>query len=325
MPQLVSSEYSQTEITRRSFCQTAVASAGLVAAGGFLLPSTTTTAADPPKRNGQSHMKLSLAAYSFRNFLTHRGRKTKSDKSMTLFDFIDYCAEINLDGCELTGYYFPEEITNEYLMKIKGATFRLGLDISGTAIGNNFAMREGKLRDEQLKMCRDWIDYAATMGAPVIRIFAGYARGGVKEAEAIELCAAGINESLEYAAKKGVCLALENHGGITSTPEQLLNIISKVKSSPWFGVNLDGGNFRTDDPYRDLAKIAPYAINAQIKVVIQRGGRKAKKEEADLPRIIKIMKDANYRGYIVLEYEENDDPKKSIPGYIKKLRDAIHG
>ena len=98
-----------------------------------------------------------------------------------------------------------------------------------------------------------------------------------------------------------------------------------MKSSPWFGVNLDGGNFRTDDPYRDLAKIAPYAINAQIKVAIQRNNRKTKKEEADIPRIIKIMKDANYRGYIVLEYEENDDPRKAIPGYIKKLRDAIHG
>ncbi|VAX42257.1 FIG00908879: hypothetical protein [hydrothermal vent metagenome] len=324
MPERLHSELLPSGISRRSFCQTAIASAGVAATSQLLLHPTPTLAAKPPQRNGQSHMKLSLAAYSFRNSLKHRFRVSKRRPSMTLFDFIDYCAEINLDGCELTGYYFPEEITHEYLMKIKGKTFRLGLDISGTAIGNNFAMRAGKRRDEQLKMCRDWIDYAATMGAPVIRIFAGYARGKVKEEEAIELCVAGINESLEYAAKKGVCLALENHGGITSTPEQLLKIINKVKPSPWFGVNLDGGNFRTDDPYRDLEKIAPYAINMQVKVAIQRGSRKGKKEEVDIPRLIKIMKDAHYRGYIVLEYEENEEPKKKIPKYIKQLRDAIH-
>ena len=49
-----------------------------------------------------------------------------------------------------------------------------------------------------------------------------------------------------------------------------------------------------------------------------------KKEDADLERIVKILKDANYRGYVVLEYEEKDDPKQAIPGFIARLRDLIH-
>ena len=100
----------------------------------------------------------------------------------------------------------------------------------------------------------------------------------------------------------------------------MLSIIKGVKPSPWFGVNFDGGNFRTDDPYRDLARIAPLAINVQIKVGIVRNG---KKEPADLERVVGILKDANYSGYVVLEYEEKEEPKEAIPGYIAQLRKLI--
>jgi sugar phosphate isomerase/epimerase len=93
-----------------------------------------------------------------------------------------------------------------------------------------------------------------------------------------------------------------------------------VKPSPWFGVNLDGGNFTTADPYADLARIAPYAINAQIKVEMSPEG---KKEPADLARVVKILKDAHYRGFLVLEYEAREEPLEAIPGYLKRLRDLI--
>ena len=285
------------------------------------LASSRTNAADAPRRNGQSHMKLSLAAYSFRRYMARRGtpRQIKAAR-MTLEDFIRYCAELNLDGTELTGYYFPQDVTQAYLLSLKELTFRLGLDISGTAIGNDFCLPDGEKRDSQLALCREWIDYAATMGAPVIRIFAGSVPAGDTEDAARERCVAGINQSLEYAARKGVFLALENHGGITSTLEQLLRIVHAVDSSPWFGVNFDGGNFRSDDPYHELEHIAPFAINAQLKVGISRNGAS---EPADLPRIVGILRDAGYRGYVVLEYEKNDDPKKSIPSYVDQLRELI--
>lgn len=283
--------------------------------------STKSQAAEPVVRNGKSHMKLSLAAYSFSRVLPRSWTPDQlADAKFTLEKFIDFCAEQDLDGCELTAYYFPKEITNEYLMSLKERTFRLGLDISGTAIGNDFCLPEGEAREKNLKMCRDWIDYSAALGAPVIRIFAGNVPKGDTEAAAIERCIDGINQSLEYAAKKGVCLALENHGGITATPEQMLKIIAGVKPSPWFGVNFDGGNFRTDDPYRHLAKIAPYAINAQIKVDMFANG---KHELADLPRVVKILKEAHYRGFLVLEYEAKDEPLTAIPGHLKTLRDLI--
>ena len=157
------------------------------------------------------------------------------------------------------------------------------------------------------------------MGAPVIRIFAGNVPKGDTEAAALDRCIVGINEAVRYAATKGVVLALENHGGITATPEQLLTIVRRVDPSPWFGINLDSGNFRTSDPYGDLELIAPYAVNAQVKVAMAPNGMKT---DADLSRIIEILKRANYRGYVVLEYEE-DDPHGEIPRYIQELRGLI--
>lgn len=300
-------------VNRRTFFKTAAAGTALAAAGSLLTSSS--PAAPPIKRNGKSHMKLSLAAYSFRKYLAEEKPPT-----MTLDDFIRLCADLNLDGTELTSYYFPKDFNEDYLIHIKQLTFRLGLDISGTAIANDFCLPPGEAREKTLAHTRKWIDYAALMGAPVIRIFAGQVPAGDTEQAAIDRCAAGINESLEYAAQKGVCLALENHGGITATPEQMLKIIAQVKESPWFGVNFDGGNFRTADPYSDLAKIAPYAINAQLKTDLSPSG---KREDTDLARVVKILADASYRGYIVLEYEGAEDPKTAVPRHIETLRKII--
>lgn len=314
---VASSSARREALSRRDFVHT-----GLVAGVGASLLSNgrPVLAATPPARNGKSHFKLSLAAYSFNRILPKNWSPGDDGQpAMTLDDFVRFCADLNLDGTELTSYYFPREVTPAYLMHLKELTFRLGLDISGTAIGNNFCVPAGPKRDEQLQMARTWIDHAAAMGAPVIRIFAGTIAKGQSEPEALDLCVAGIKQSLEYAAEKGVFLALENHGGITSTAEQLLAIVKRV-DSPWFGVNFDSGNFQTPDPYGDLAKIAPHAINAQIKTEISPNG---KKQEADMSRIVGILRDAGYRGYIVLEYEAAEDPKISVPRHIESLRKII--
>ena len=287
--------------SRRGFLAGGLA-AGIASTTGPL--ALRANAAEPPSRNGKSHMKLSLAGYSFNRLLPKRPTPAQEKSArMTMDGFIRFCADQDLDGIEPTTYYFPKVVTNEYLVHMKELTFRLGLDISGTAIGNDFCVAEGPGRKKQLADARQWIDHAAVLGAPAIRIFAGRVPKGDTEAVAIERCVEGINEVLDHAEERGVFLALENHGGITATPAQMMKIIKGVRDSKFFGVNFDGGNFRSDNPYRDLEVIAPYAVNAQVKVAIVRDG---KKEPAVLERVIKILRDADYRGYVVLEYEEAD-------------------
>jgi sugar phosphate isomerase/epimerase len=309
--------------TRREWLTAGMAfgAAGVLTDPHGLFDRAHAEAAEPPVRTGTSHFKRSLAAYSFNRLLPKAWTpETIADAKFTLEGFIDFCAAQNLDACELTAYYFPKEVTTEYLLSIRERTFRLGLDISGTAIGNNFCVSDPAEREKQLQMTRDWIDYSAILGAPVIRIFAGNVAKDDTEEQALERCVSAINEAVAYAATKGVCLALENHGGITATPAQLLKIVSAVTPSPWFGVNFDSGNFQTADPYADLAKIAPYSINSQIKVEINQDGKRV---PTDIPRVIEILRQANYRGYITLEYEAAEDPFTAIPGYLQTIREAL--
>lgn len=271
-------------------------------------------AIEPLARNGKTKFKYSLAAYSYRELLT--GDKPK----LTLADFIDDCAAFGLEGTELTSYYFPKDVGPAYLREIKRQCFRLGLDVTGTAVGNDFCLPPGEKRDEQLALVRRWVDHAEILGAPVIRIFSGKSGKGQDPAEAHKLAVAGIEECCAYAGEHGVCLALENHGGLTTDVDGMLALVRDVKS-PWFGVNVDTGNFATPTCYEDLAKIAPYALNVQVKVVMRPS--KGQKEPADFSRLARIMTDAGYRGYIVLEYEEAEDPRQACPRYIELLRRAF--
>jgi sugar phosphate isomerase/epimerase len=220
----------------------------------------------------------------------------------------------------LTSYYFPADPTPQYLRQLKQQTFRLGLDISGTAVGNDFCHPAGEEREKQIRLVKQWVDRAELLGAPVIRIFSGQPRGGQSEADAHRLSVEAIEQCCAYAGEHGVFLALENHGGLTTTVEGLLRLIGDVKSE-WFGVNLDTGNFHSADPYADLARIAPYAVNVQVKVSMNPGG--GKKEPADYRRLATILSDSGYRGYIVLEYEEKEDPRQACPKHIDELREAF--
>jgi sugar phosphate isomerase/epimerase len=90
----------------------------------------------------------------------------------------------------------------------------------------------------------------------------------------------------------------------------------------WFGVNWDSGNFHSADPYADLARLAPYAINAQVKTELRLAGAPTK-SSADLPRMFEILRSAGYRGYVALEYEAAEDPRKAVPRLIQDIRRTI--
>lgn len=259
-------------------------------------------------------LKSSLAAYSYRSLLS--GDKPE----LSLFDFVDDCALFGLDGTELTSYYFPEEVTQDYLVKLRRHCFLRGLDVSGTAIRNDFGFAPGKKRDAEIAHVKKWIEYSAKLGAPVIRIFAGHQKPDVTTERTHELIVSGIEECCSYARKYGVHLALENHGGPTSTAEGLLRIVRDV-DSPWFGINLDTGNFETDDVYGAIESTAPFALNVQVKVVTKK--LSGEKQPMDFERLVNILKAANYRGYVVLEYEEDGNPRKQSREYLKQMTMAF--
>jgi sugar phosphate isomerase/epimerase len=300
-----------TPFSRRRFLQ-------LTASSMFVAPLA--RALEPFQRGGSPRFQLSLAAYSFREFFKEQRGKLNPAGKLDMLAFVDYCADQGWPGAELTSYFFPSALTEEYLLQVRRQAFLRGVEITGTSVGNNFALPNGPERDAQIADVKKWIDHAAVLGAPHIRVFAGAAKG-IDPAESRKLCIGALEECAEYAGKKGIFLGLENHGGIVSRPEELLDIVRTVKSR-WLGVNLDTGNFHGADPYADLAQCAPYAVNVQVKVEIKPEGAKTP-QHADLARFAKILRDANYQGWVVLEYEAKEDPWKAVPPLLVKMREVF--
>jgi sugar phosphate isomerase/epimerase len=299
------------QTSRRTF----LARTALAATAGLQCLARPSRANDPIGRTRPSHLKLSLAAYSYKPHLQGPAKK------MDLFDVVNIAADLGLDAVEPTSYYFPEGVTTDYLHRLRRHAFLLGLDISGTSVMNDFCNPPGPELDKELAHVRAWIDRAAELNAPTVRILSGNWIQGTSQEELSDRVIRAIEALLPHAAEKGVVLALENHGGgVTTTADELLRIVRRVKS-PYFGVNLDTGNFHTRDPYDDLARVAPYAVNVQVKTEIRRAGKTT--EPADLSKVIGILRDAKYSGYVVLEYTAKEDPMTAVPRYIKELRSLI--
>ncbi len=281
----------------------------------------------PFRRPGAPRLLISIAAYSFREYfvdVAHRRSKRVADAArISLFDFIDYCADQGCAGTELTGYYFPKDVDRDFLLRIKRHAFLRGIAISGTAVGNTFTYAPGGKRTNQLAHVKQWIDRAAVMGAPHLRVFVGSRGTHQSFAAAKKHCIEALKECGDHAAQQGVFLGLENHGGIVAEAAPLLDIVQSV-DSPWIGISLDTGNFHTDDPYGDIEKCAPYAVNVQLKVEIRPRGQKGK-TKADLGRLVRILKKANYQGYVALEHEAAENPWETIPAYLSELNRLIKG
>ena len=144
---------------------------------------------------------------------------------------------------------------------------------------------------------------------------------GYTEDDGFKWCIDSIEKCLAKAAECGVMLALENHWGLTSTPEGLLRI-RKAIDSPWLGVLMDTGNF-LEDPYTKLEKVAPVANFVQAKTYY--GGGEWYSLDLDYKRIFSILRQANYKGYVALEFEGKEPAESGVRKSIAMLREAMKG
>lgn len=309
--------------TRREFLSRLAL--GTAASAAWAVPAV--RAVEPFHRPGVARLRLGLAAYSFIGYFRHssvdRRWVAPEERRIDLLRFLDFCADHGCDGAELTAYFFPPGTDNAYLARVRRHAFLRGLAISGTAVGNTFTHPAGAARDAQTAMVKDWIDRSAVLGAPHVRVFAGATPPGLSDAEAKRNCLAALEECCEHAGARGIFLGLENHHGIVTRTDELLDIVRTVKS-PWLGINLDSANFHTADPYADFERCAPYAVNVQMKAEVFPGGKGAGPgRPADLPRLVKILRDVRYQGFVALEYESSEDPWDRVPKLLAELRPLL--
>ncbi len=265
-------------------------------------------------KNFPTRLKTSLNAYSFNKSLT--------SGAMNLDQLIEFCATHQFDAVDLTGYYFPgypEVPSDEYLYHIKQKAFVMGVEISGTGVRNDFTDPDPVKLKASIELVKKWIVAAEKMGAPVIRVFTGPADlRGLTRPEAVNILVSALNECVAYGNAHGVVVAIQNHHDFVKTAAETIEILDRVNSE-WFGLILDIGSFRTD-PYREIAQMIPYAVNWQLKENLYVAG---KEQKTDLDRLMKIIRESGYRGYLPIETLGEGDPKVKVPLFLKEVKDAL--
>ena len=263
----------------------------------------------------QGHrFKLSLNTYSFNRLLR--------EGTVDLFDLLEFCASHGFDAIDPTGYYFPAYPVvppDEYINKFKRKAFFLGLDISGTGIRNDFVNPDPGRRAADLEMIRLWIEVAAKLGSPNLRIFTGKsAHHGYSREQVFEWMAKDIRACCEYGKEHGVVIALQNHNEFLKTAADVDELFKRV-DSPWLGLNLDIGSYRVNDPYAEIERNVKRAVTWQIKENVWIDGVQI---PTDLVRLAGIIRRSGYRGYLPLETLGPGDPYVKVPALVDKAREA---
>jgi len=248
---------------------------------------------------------------------------------------IENAARIGFDGVEILHRQMENE-TVPYMNKLKRMAFERGLALPFLSIHQNFVEPDATKRKEHVEHTLKCIKLAVQMGIPAIRMNTGswkgkrppdYYQTGIKkpiegytDQDAIGWVIDSMGECLKEAEKAGVTLCLENHWGLSTNINYLEEIYKALASSPAMGLNLDTGNF-VGEPYEQFEKLIGYADIIQAKTYY--GGGSFYDKDMNYDRFAKILRDANFTGYVSLEMEGKEDPETAVPKSYEMLRKAF--
>ena len=297
---------------RRKFLATMIGVPAVLSACSSAKSAASSSPTIPQQSKG---LKTSLNAFSFNTPL--------SNGTMTIQDMLDFCAATGFAGVDITGYYFkgyPQPPADEYLFQIKRKAFGLGLEISGTGVRNDFTIADTSKRSQEVILVKNWIEVAAKIGAPVIRIFAGNQKNeGIPTDQVTDWMLKDIQTCVDYGKQHGVIVGLQNHDDFIQTADQVIKIIESINSD-WLGLILDTGSYRVLDPYEEITKSIKYTVNWQIKENVFINGAE---KETDMDKLMRIIQSSGYKGYLPIETLGEGDPKTKISVLLAKLQKSL--
>ena len=272
-------------------------------------------------------IRLLVSTYSYWHF---------KEQKYPIEKVIENAARIGFDGIEILHRQMENE-TVPYMNKLKSMAFDRGLALPFLSIHQNFVEPDASKRKRDVQHTLNCIKQATQMGIPAIRMNTGswegptppnYFETGIKkpvegyaDKDAIKWVIDSMGECLVEAEKAGVTLCLENHWGLSSNIDYLVEIYDALSSSPAMGLNLDTGNF-VGDPYPQLERLMPIANIIQAKTYY--GSGEVYDLDLDYDRIAKIMRSANFTGYVSLEMEGKEDAETAVPKSYELLRKAFN-
>ncbi len=277
-------------------------------------------------RKLKKSVKLALSSYCYWHF---------ADIKYPMEKVITNASELGVDVEVLHRQLESED--KAYLNNLKLHAFHSGVDLCCLSIHQGFVYTDKEKLKQMVDHTKHCIELAYMMGIPSIRLNSGRwntiktfdelmeARGiepaipGYTEDDAFKMCIDCIGECIPTAKECGVVLNLENHWGLTNSPEGVIRIVEAV-NSPWLGMMCDTGNF-LENPYDKIAKLAPRIGYMHAKTYY--GGGEWYTLDLDYDRMAKIVTDAGYSGYVGLEFEGKEDAATGVPKSIAMLRKAF--
>lgn len=312
--------------TRRSFVKTAAAATLAAVAAPRL------SAAAPVSK---PKVKLGIASYSYWHF---------RDPKVTIEQVIEKAGALGVSGVDILHRQMDiperEPLTDahrSHLRKLKRHAMRHGVSLIGLSIHQDFVDPDREYLKKEIEHTEKCIEIAYELGVPCLRLNSGRwntiksfddlmkARGiepilpGVTEDDGFKWCIESIEKCLPKAEQCGVTMAVENHWGLSRTPEGLLRIVNAF-NSPFVGALMDTGNF-LEDPYDKLKQIAPKTVYVQAKTYY--GGGEWYTLDLDYKRIAKILADVNYTGYVAIEFEGKAPADEAVPKSVAMMRKAF--
>jgi sugar phosphate isomerase/epimerase len=265
--------------------------------------------------SSNQHFKISLNAYSFNDMLMK--------KKISLTELLEFTAKTGFEAIDITGYYFstyPAVPSNEEIFSFKRKAHELGLSISGTGVRNEFSFENKELLDKEIDLVKRWIEVAAKLGAPVLRVFTAklYSEGDERKRVESRMIHA-FQSCLETAKSHGIILGIQNHNDFLRTSDECHDLFKKI-NSPWLGLVLDTGNFIAEDPYEEIRKAIPLAVNWQVKEKLLIKGVQT---PMNLEKLCNIIKSSAYKGFVPIETLGMQDPKKDIPVFFNAVSEAL--
>ena len=296
------SAFESCALSRRHFlAATAAAIAVPTVNTGTTLFAQATQAKNPA-------FKISLAEWSL-----HR---TLFDGKLNNLDFAKTAKQdFGIDAIEYVNQFFKDKAQDtKYLEELKTRAADLGVKtllimIDGEGnLGDPDEMKRKKAVENHFK----WVEAAKFLGCHSIRVNA--ASAGSYE-EQVKLASDGLRQLSEFGAKHGLNVIVENHGGLSSNGKWLATVIKNV-GLPNCGTLPDFGNFNLGDGkeydrYQSVTELMPFAKAVSAKS--HEFDDKGNEIYTDYFKMMKIVLDAGYHGYVGIEYEgKNLDEAKGI-------------
>ncbi len=252
------------------------------------------------------------------------------ERTMSVFDWIELAADLPIEGLELYDG-FLESLDDHYLDKVRSALERCGFEMPMFCTSPDFTRPGADERRKEIDREKRMIDVTARLGGRFCRVLSGQRRPGISRGEGTRWVLECIRQLLDYAREKKVVLAMENHykDNYWTHPEfaqksdVYLEIVKRI-DSPWFGVQYDPSNaiLAGEDPIELLEQVKNRVVTVHASDRFLKPGHtleELKRQENspgyaailchgvvgkglnDYPRILRILREVRYQGWISIE------------------------